>query len=170
MNKLQRKNTNFWCICLAILLLLSAFNIYALAQKRLQTRALTVADLPQGVHYVRHESEEQQAQEARKMVMQHYATPEAIQNGGPAFGVVGYRIVSIEYEVPIDKIPEKTVGQLFPGYLLKLPGLGDVPYDHFHISHHRGALSGMGKTGEEYSIHFMLISHAEELSLGLVCE
>jgi len=138
-------------------------------------KIFTVEDLPSGVAYVRHANEEAEAEEAEQLTMKHYATPEAHSTGGPTFGVVGYRIVSIEYELPESEIPSKTVGQEFGGYLLALPGYGTIPYDHFHISVHDESPQAHTHTDEGihepiYSIHFMLISHEEELSMGLVCE
>ncbi|MBI2025599.1 hypothetical protein HYT04_02325 [Candidatus Kaiserbacteria bacterium] len=134
---------------------------------------LTIRDLPPGVRYVSHPGEEAQAQEAGKVVMQHFGTPEAIKAGGPVYGVLGYRVVAVEYEIPVHKIPKKTVGQEFPGYLLDLPELRGLTYDHFHISAQEEGLTheegGTPRDGT-YSIHFMFISHEEELSFGLVCE
>lgn len=138
-----------------------------------QPHVFTVEDLPSLAEYVRHANEEAEAEIAEQLSMRHYATPEARSTGGPIFGVVGYRIVSIEYEFLESKIPSKTVGQEFMGYMLALPGYGTIPYDHFHISVHDE--SPQVHTDEDrrepiYSIHFMLISHEEELSMGLVCE
>ncbi len=137
------------------------------------TKTLTVEDLPDGAEYVRHANEEAEAEEADKLSILHYATPEAHSAGGPTFGVVGYRIVSIEYEFPESEIPSKTVGQEFGGYVLALPGYKTIPYDHFHISVHDESPQAHTDTDRHepvYSIHFMLISHEEELSMGLVCE
>lgn len=136
-------------------------------------KVYTVADLPVGAEYMRHASEEVETEEAEILTMRHYATPEAHQARGPTFGVTGYRIVSIEYEFPESKIPSKTVGQEFGGYLLELPSYEAIRYDHFHISVHKESLQADadGHSHEPvYSIHFMLIPHEEELSMGLVCE
>src|SRR3989338_5428866 len=100
------------------------------------TKTFSVEDLPSGATYVRHANEEAEAEEAEQLSLRHYATPEAHSSGGPTFGVVGYRIVSIEYELPESEIPSKTVGQEFGGYLLALPGYGTISYDHFYISVH----------------------------------
>ena len=136
-------------------------------------QTLTVHDLPAGGEYVRHPGEEEQAAATGKTVMRHYGTPEAVRAGGPVYGVLGYRVVSVEYEVPADKVPTKTVGEAFPGYLLDLPELKGLRYDHFHISvQEEGLAHAAGETthGETYSIHFMFIPHDEELRFGLVCE
>src|SRR3989344_7565619 len=99
-------------------------------------KIFTVEDLPSGATYVRHANEEAEAEVAEQLSMRHYATPEARSIGVPTLGVVGYRIVSVEYELPENKIPSKTVGQEFGGDVLALPGDGTIPYDHFHISVH----------------------------------
>lgn len=136
-------------------------------------RGPTLADLPPGAVYTPHPDEEKQALELGKLPMMHYATPEAIRRGGPIFGAVGYRIVSIEYEIPAEAIGERSVGLDFPGYLLALPELRGVPVDHFHVSRHPEHLAGADAHAHEggvYSIHFMLIPHEEELRQGIVCE
>lgn len=125
----------------------------------------TIEDLPVGAESVEHAHETAEAEEAEQISMDHYATPEALEIGGPIFGVIGYRIVSVEYELKASDIPSKTVGQAFEGYLLNLPDYAGIAYDHFHISSHE---EESGET--EYSIHLMLIPHEEELSIGLVCE
>lgn len=136
------------------------------------TKILTVEDLPSGAEYVRHANEEAEAEEAEQLSLWHYATEEAHSAGGPTFGVVGYRIVSIEYELPESQIPSKTVGQEFGGYMLALPGYKTIPYDHFHISVQDQSPQAhtSGEPERTYSLHFMLIPHEEELSMGLVCE
>ena len=134
---------------------------------------LTIEDLPSGAEYVRHANEEVEAEEEGKLPLRHYATGEAHLAGGPTFGIVGYRIVSIEYELPASKIPSKTVGQEFGGHPLALPGYKNIPYDHFHISAQEEspqARTGADEHESVYSIHFMLIPHEKELSMGLVCE
>lgn len=147
----------------------------------------TLEDLPKDVVYIKHPYEEEQAEEMGKILMRHYGTPEAMGQGGPVYGAMGYRIVSIEYEIPVNAIPEKTVGQTFPGYLLALKQdmLPQLGYDHFHISYQQSghlynidtnmslqehAISKNESEAGVYSIHFMLIPHTEELRYGLVCE
>lgn len=157
---------------LAALALLGAVT-FLLREGTRAPRSLTIEDLPEGVQYVRHPGEEEQALEAGKTVMQHYGTPDAIRKGGPTYGILGYRVVSLEYEIPTGSIPSKTVGQTFPGYLLDLPELKDLRYDHFHISRQEEGLAhAAGEVSHEdtYAIHFMFIPHEEELRFGLVCE
>lgn len=131
--------------------------------------ALTLEDLPPDAKYARHPEEESEAQGAEKIVMRHYATPSALKAGGPIYGLMGFKVVAIEYEIPAAQIPTKTVGQEFPGYLLRLPEFQNIPYDHFHISFQEHGLASYPGQGV-YSIHFPLISHEEELKFGLVCE
>ncbi|MEX2013617.1 MAG: hypothetical protein WD897_01735 [Parcubacteria group bacterium] len=155
-----------------ILFLFAAIGVAVLFSAKTHT-ALTVEDLPSGVEYVRHPDEELQAETEEKITMRHYATPDAVKVGGPSFGIIGYRIVSIEYEIPVLEIPTKTVGQEFPGYLLSLPEFKNIRYDHFHISYQKEGLAhneGEEAHGGSYSIHFMLIPHEEEIKFGMVCE
>ena len=157
---------------LTTIALLGALNLLLKEEVR-PLSSLSIEDLPEGVQYVRHPGEEEQALEEGKTVMQHYGTPETVRNGGPIYGVLGYRVVSLEYEIPTDSIPSKTVGQSFPGYLLDLPELKNLRYDHFHISRQEEGLAhaeGEVSRGDTYAIHFMFIPHEEELRFGLVCE
>lgn len=159
-------------LLIALLAVAVGFGIiYSLNTTPIKT--LTVEDLPSGAVYVRHANEEAEAEVAEQLSMRHYATPEAHATGGPTFGVVGYRIVSIEYELSESEIPSKTVGQEFGGYVLALPGYGTIPYNHFHISvqdESPQVHADADRNEPVYSIHFMLIPHEEELSIGLVCE
>lgn len=171
---------------LATLVLLGVLFVSVFGARQ-QPRFAVLENLPQDVVYIKHPYEEEQAEEMGKILMRHYGIPEAVERGGPIYGAMGYRIVSIEYEIPVNAIPEKTVGQIFPGYLLELEesGLPHLDYDHFHISYQqRGHLHDNTintsfhehkNNGDEigsgvYSIHFMLIPHTEELRYGLVCE
>ena len=162
----------FFLVIATSVLALISIVLFALTGVKTKPRPLTISDLPRDVAYVRHKSEEAEAQEAGKIIMLHYGTPKAIQEGGPIFGVMGHRVVSVEYEIPADKIPEKTVGKEFPGYLLDLPELKHMRYDHLHISYHKEGLAHEGTSSGHgtYSLHFMFITHEEELAFGLVCE
>lgn len=139
-------------------------------------KIFTIEDLPAGAESVEHAHETTQAEEAEQISMKHYATTESLATGGPIFGVIGYKIVSIEYEIKASDVPAKTVGQKFGGYLLRISGYGNIAYDHFHISVHDESLQAniddehKNERERTYSIHFMLITHEEELGLGLVCE
>ncbi|MEX2013997.1 MAG: hypothetical protein WD896_01430 [Parcubacteria group bacterium] len=145
-------------------------------KETLAIRTLTLEDLPQDVIPVAHVHSEAEITRNENGEptgeMEHYATPEAIQNGGPIYGVYGYRIVSIEYEVPESKIGLRMVGKEFPGWGLapSFFGLTDSAplYDHFHVGlkdEHEAGIT-VGKT---YRIHFMFLSHDEELKIGLSC-
>lgn len=158
-----------WFHFLLIILLLVILLIFANFLFVKPISSLTIKDLPKDARYSRHPSEELEAETSGKIVMSHYVTPEAMQAGGPIYGIMGYRIVSIEYEIPVREIPTKTVGQEFSGYLLNLPEFKNIRYDHFHISSQKHGLASHSDQ-EIYSIHFMLIPHEEELSFGLVCE
>lgn len=158
-----------WFHFLFIILLLVILLIFANFLFVKPVAPLTIKNLPKDASYVRHPSEESEEKTSGKIVMRHYGTPSAIQVGGPIYGVMGYRIVSIEYEIPVREIPTKTVGQEFFGYLLNLPEFKNIRYDHFHISSQKHGLA-YHSNQEIYSIHFMLIPHEEELSFGLVCE
>lgn len=153
---------------LILLVLAGLFIGFALSSQpasNAKARIFTIEDLPVGAESVEHAHETAEAEEAEQISMKHYATPEALGKGGPIFGAIGYRVISVEYEFRATDIPHKTVGQEFPGYLLNIPGYENMNYDHFHISSHDA------ESGEiEYSAHFMLIPHEEELGLGLVCE
>ena len=139
-------------------------------------RTLTLEDLPQDVIHVAHVHPE--AEIARDehgeptSEMEHYATPEAIQNGGPIYGVYGYRIVSVEYEIPESKIGLRMVGKEFPGWGLAPSFFGltnSVPsHDHFHVGL-KDKLEAEAVMEETYRIHFMFLSHDEELKTGLSC-
>ncbi|MDP3947368.1 MAG: hypothetical protein Q8Q41_01600 [bacterium] len=161
-------------ILLSVILIgVTILGIVLFKMRSVKTEPLTIRDLPPGVRYISHPDEEAQAQEAGKIVMQHFGTSEAVLKGGPTYGVMGYRVISVEYEIPKDTIPSKTLGQPFPGYLLDLSELHGLTYDHFHISAQEEGLAheeGEAPHGGTYSIHFMFISHKEELSFGLVCE
>ena len=104
--------------------------------------------------------------------MEHYATPEAVKNGGPIYGVYGYTIVSVEYEIPESKIGIRMVGKEFPGWGLAPRFFGlvnSVPfYDHFHVGLKDPAESD-ASSEKIYRIHFMFLSHDEELNIGLSC-
>ena len=158
-----------WFHFLIISLLLLALLIFANFLFVKPIAYLSIKDLPKDANYARHPSEESEAETSDKIVMSHYGTPSAIKAGGPIYGVMGYRVVSIEYEIPIEEIPTKTVGQEFSGYLLNLPEFKNIRYDHFHMSSQKHGLASHNEK-EIYSIHFMLIPHDEELSFGLVCE
>lgn len=155
-------------------------------------RPLTREDLPRGAVPVRHvhnnEGKELDAAGHAKGEMEHWATPEAIKNGGPTYGVYGYSIVAIEYEVPESMIGAHEVGKEFSGWNLSSQFLGfntATPYDHFHIgikaeasaeaedvrvdTSHHGEEASAHKGEKTYLIHYMLIPHEEELRIGLSC-
>ena len=113
-------------------------------------------------------------------------TKEDLENGGPVYGVLGYTIISIEYEVPLDSIGSRPVGdpeQQGISFLAEtLAQEHEIPFDHFHIgvSHsHKNALHEHEdihmevhkheNTEEVYLIHFMLIPHETEVAYGLTC-
>lgn len=147
-----------------------------LFKKTVTTRTLTRADLPLGAIFMPHvhEHEDIHYDDAGQPigVMEHYATPGALKNGGPIYGVYSYAIVSVEYKIPESKIGNHAVGKEYPGWGLAPSFFGLVndipPYDHFHIG-----IEDEGKnsttTEKTYLIHFMLLPHSEELRLGLNC-
>lgn len=146
--------------------------IFIQQRERLYGKTATLADLPKEAIRITHRDEDMQSSDDETMVMQHYGAREAIEAGGPIYGTMGYRIVSVEYEVPANMLPEKAIGQIAKGYLLKLPEFRTMQYDHFHISYHPESTMVVAQSRHEpvYSIHFMLIPHEEELLFGLVCE
>lgn len=154
-------------------MLVSAATLLVKSERTSPEAALTFQNLPADAQYARHPSEESEAKTAGKIVMRHYATPAAVKAGGPIYGLMGYRIVSIEYEISAAEMPTKTVGQEFSGYSLSLPEFRNTRYNHFHVSYQAEGLGHREREesrGGIYSIHFMLIPHEEELSFGLVCE
>lgn len=135
---------------------------------------LTRADLPEGAVLIWHHHPLQPLApgEESKVEMEHFATHKAIENGGPIYGVYGYRIVAIEYEVPIAGIGVRPVGDEDPGFALSrfLLQVPKVPtYDHVHIGRAENHDAAGGHATHAYLIHFMLISHDEELKIGLSC-
>ena len=150
--------------------------ILVLTKKTLAVRTLTIEDLPKGVIPVEHvhpETEITRDENGQPTgEMDHYATPEAIKNGGPIYGVYGYRIVSIEYEIPELKIGLRMVGKEFPGWGLAPLFFGLIDstpsYDHFHVGL-KDTHEVKTSTGKTYRIHFMFLSHDEELGIGLSC-
>lgn len=158
--------------CIFILLFLWYRNFY-----RNCYETLTRADLPKGAIFVPHmhpdEGQELDANGQPKRDMEHYATEEAIKNGGPIYGVYGYRIVAIEYEIPESRIGVRPVGKDFPGWDISASFLGfrtPVPYEHVHIGiKQKEDEDGENKHEKTYLIHYMLLSHDEELKIGLNC-
>jgi len=161
--------------CAALLALSLEVALLALSDTS-TVRRLSREDLPKGVVFVPHvhpEGEMQHDTSGQPVgEMEHYGTPEAIKNGGHIYGVYGYSIVSIEYEIPESKIGRRMVGKDFSGWGLapSFFGLGNhiPPYDHFHVG-----IKDKRETNTEaektYLIHFMLLPHAEELEIGLSC-
>src|SRR3989344_9160138 len=102
-----------------------------------RTAPLTVEDLPEGTAYIFHPEDEAEARRLEKIPMAHYATPEAMREGGPTYGAFGRQIVAIEYELPLSNLGVRAVGQSASGQLLALPeihALGkEIHYDHFHV-------------------------------------
>ena len=149
------------------------------------TGRIAFPELPEGVVFIEHPEDERIAREKGGVAMKHYATPEALAAGGPIYGVLGYSIVSIEYEIPLDKIGARPVGEPDdPGMLLNIEDFAkqeNIPYDHFHI----GTAHAHGGTREEHTddhdhdhnqteeevllIHFMLIPHETAVAYGLTC-
>ncbi len=147
-------------------------------------RALTRADLPSGAVQIHHihnnEGKELDQNGQPKGEMEHWATSEMAKGGGPIFGVYGYSIVSLEYEIPESTIGSHVVGKEFSGWNLSAVHLGlptTIPYDHFHIgerdeeahSHVEAVDAREHEHEKTYLIHYMLIPHEEELRIGLSC-
>lgn len=138
---------------------------------------LTLANLPKDARLVHHPEEELEAEKLGKIAMAHYATLEAEHSGGPVYGVYGYQIVAIEYEIPLGSIGKRLVGSNDPGRFLSLPeftALGKTPpYDHFHIgiSQHTQHNLHEHDANEDgrFIIHFMLLPHDIEEAIGLYC-
>ncbi len=140
-------------------------------------RTLTLDDLPKEATFIEHPEDAAEAKLAGGIAMRHYATPGAMKTGGPIYGTMGYRIVAIEYEIPANSVKERPIGKESAGWKLVLDKLGDIRYEHFHISftkqeHTAGDETDPAAHSENtgvYLIHFMLISHEEEIAYGLVC-
>lgn len=136
---------------------------------------LPLSMMPKEVELVHHEhGKEVSEYREERAEMQHYGTTEALANGGPIYGVHGYHIVSVEYEMPLSKIGNRPVGEEDPGYLLRLLEKelsAGIPYDHFHIGYSESVADGHTDHVHEQSIliHFMFIPHALEMKLGLSC-
>ncbi len=138
---------------------------------------LTRDDVPRGAVFMKHvhsnEGQELDEQAHQKGETEHYATPEAIKNGGPIYGVHGFAIVAIEYEISETEIGTRPVGKDFPGWALGnllLKFKNPIPYDHFHIGIKEDTEVGVGaESNKKYLIHFMLLPHKQELELGLSC-
>lgn len=142
-------------------------------------KLLTLDDLPKEAIFIRHPEDEEIASQTGGIAMRHYATLEDAKTGGPIYGTMGYRIVSIEYEITEELVKKRPIGQDFAGWKLTIEKMKHAHYDHFHIgiinAHHPYFHSDYDKgprnnVGENiYLIHFMLISHEEEKAYGLVC-
>ena len=144
------------------------------------TAPFTIDDLPAGAVFMPHPEDDAEAERLEKIAMAHYATPEARERGGPVYGSYGYGIVAIEYEIPLASLGIRAVGDKLPGHFLAFPeilALGKhISYDHFHIAisqHHHGETpeheERESDEAERLIIHFMLISHEQEETMGLYC-
>ena len=165
-------------LALTIALALLALRYFLIGNGEHKRPALTRADLPTGVTFIKHEhpsdgEEELDADGNPKAEMEHWGTPEAVKSGGPIYGVYGYSIVAVEYQIPASQIGSRTVGKDFAGWDLSDSGQGfasPIPYDHFHIGIMDIPDDGHEHTHEEtYIVHYMLLPHAEELKIGLSC-
>lgn len=134
---------------------------------------LTLDDLPEESRLIEHHHDVITTDHQGGVEMRHYGTPDAEEKGGPIYGVLGYRIVSIEYTIPAKMTGKQLVGKEFPGYDLLVQK--NIPYDHFHmgITESHQILEQMATSSPQDShsflIHFMLISHEEEVTYGLMC-
>lgn len=164
------------CIILVVagaLLVLVGFWRGTLAPRPVQI--LTIDDLPAGAILIDSPDTAAIAQEAGSNAMFYYATPDALKAGGPIFGTFGYRIVSISYEIPIHELTSRPTGNPLPGGRLALEGLGEIPYDHFYVravpkeARHANTAMNTNSSGDMLLIHFMLISHEEEVADKLAC-
>lgn len=136
-----------------------------------EPRVPTIESLPKDAVFIEHDDHTEEA-EGGRTPLRHYATPEDLERGGPIYGTFGYRIVAVEYEIPVSTIGERPVGEKGSGSRLILnvperPELKHLRYDHFHIG--RTHIKVNGNEEEAYSIHFMLIPHEKEESYGLAC-
>lgn len=162
-------------VVFGLLVLFCAVTLLSFREDPVRTRTLLIEDLPKDAtpvaHVHAHGEFELKNEVEERAEMQHYATEDAIRSGGPIYGVYGYRIVSIEYEIPVASIGERPVGESDPGNALsaRILLLGKmVPYDHFHVGESESNF-GEGMPRKIYRIHFMLISHEEEVESGLSC-
>ncbi|MDO8589747.1 MAG: hypothetical protein Q7R69_00550 [bacterium] len=159
-----------------VFLALLVVMVFISIKQKPTVRTLTLEDLPEGVIHVAHvhpEAEVARDENGQPIgEMHHYAMPEAVKNSGPIYGVYGYRIVSVEYEIPESKIGLRMVGKEFPGWGLASSFFGFInsvpPYDHFHVGL-KDKQKTSAATGKTYRIHFMFLSHDEELKIGLSC-
>ncbi len=170
-------------LCASIALLALYFSLHPTTE----VRTLTRDDLPKDAVFIEHDHSEAgppkestglEEPEEPKGEMEHWATPAASTSGGPTYGVYGFSIVSIEYDVRESDIAAHMVGKEFGGWNLTSSFLGfkiPVPYNHFHIgiiepSLHLNATNTPPKHEDaKYRIHFMLLPHEEELEIGLSC-
>ncbi|MAF59473.1 MAG: hypothetical protein QF858_00970 [Candidatus Pacebacteria bacterium] len=174
-----------------IVLSVSIFVVWhAVTFNKEEVGGFSFEKVPEDVVFLRHEEDERIAEEEGGVAMLHYATPEAIENGGPIYGRLGHTIVSIEYEIPIDSIGERPIGKEGEGgfdlIIEELAEDKNIVYDHMHIgianSHtggehqddghnheHNSSQSLQGEGGDVYLLHFMLISHEDEVRYGLTC-
>lgn len=175
---MMTKNTAIVSAVVAAAVLVLFWLIFSLPQK---PPVLTLDYLPKGVAFIDHPEDAALAEKTGGVAMTHYATPEALEHGGPIFGTLGYRIISIEYEIPASKVGNRMVGrQDSAGENLIIESLkqkSSLPYNHFHLgiaeeehSHHNNRPPNIDPHDDTmYVIHFMLISHEEEVGWGLVC-
>lgn len=172
----QKTAIFFWTILAGVLIFLGAQ--YVRKNYILISRApLTLDDLPAEAVFLPHPEDDAEAKRLGKISMAHYATPEAAQAGGPVYGTFGYGIAAVEYEIPLDSLAIRTVGDTSPGQLLDIPEIRTaaktIPYDHFHvgISQHRHAEEETENSDDHQIliIHFMLIPHEVEEEHGLYC-
>lgn len=151
------------------LLLITSQYFFSTSYTHTENQTLMTPDeLPESVRLIEHyhAQEDTTADNEEGVEMRHYATPQSHVDGGPTYGVYGYQVVSIEYEIRADEIQERPIGEASEGYLLALNNIRDlnIPYDHFHIG-----ISEDHDVNITYLIHLMLIPHEQELQYGLEC-
>jgi hypothetical protein len=166
-------------IIASVFFALLVFCVAWFGNKHATVTTLTRENIPHDAVFVDHHHDAKELDESGqpKGEMEHWATPEAMQRGGPIYGIYGYSLVSIEYEVGDSEMGAHAVGKEFPGWNLSSTFLGFktlVPYDHFHIGiinddHAEGASTTPHVHEKKYRIHFMLLPHSEELKIGLNC-
>lgn len=155
---------------LASIVVLSAITLLWFLGLGPSEEIMTMAHLPKDAIFIEHREDEELAQKIGGVAMQHYASPEALRNGGPIYGILGYRVVSIEYKIPASAIKERTGDLQFEGWKLAIAKSEQLHFDHFHIGPHHDDSPDMGRsTDPVYLIHFMLVPHSFERDFGLIC-
>ncbi len=195
---LTKYNAHRLNIILVALLVLMGSYIFIEQRNGDFVKGVSFSTIPEDAVFISHPEDEEIVKEKGGAVMRHYATKEDLKNGGPVYGVLGYSVVSVEYEVKISDIKNRPVGDPEQsGIDLTAENLArkkKISFDHFHIGlskSHSHSMNEVEKEGidnhthshtesyseieqkqqeqEVYLIHYMLIPHEREIAYGLTC-